>query len=50
MLRDELDKEYSRPVIIFVLGNHELWDFPGYSIDEIVHKYDSLDQKVIGLD
>ena len=24
---------------VFVLGNHELWDFPGLSVDEIVDKY-----------
>ena len=24
---------------IFVLGNHELWNFPGLSLDEIVDKY-----------
>lgn len=25
--------------VIFTLGNHELWDFPGYSLDKIVNKY-----------
>ena len=24
---------------VFVLGNHELWNFPGLSVDEIVDKY-----------
>ena len=24
---------------VFVLGNHEFWDFPGMSVDEIVDKY-----------
>ncbi len=25
--------------VIFTLGNHELWEFPSYSLDEIVDKY-----------
>lgn len=28
-----------RRVFVFVLGNHELWDFPKSSVDEIVDKY-----------
>lgn len=30
------------PTVIFTLGNHELWSFPGLSIDEIVLKYRTL--------
>ena len=28
-----------RRTFVFVLGNHELWNFPGLSVDEIVDKY-----------
>jgi hypothetical protein len=31
-----------RPIVIFVLGNHELWSFSGVSLDEIVKKYKNL--------
>ena len=41
-LRKELDYYRRRPVIIYVLGNHELWDFPDMTFDEIVRKYDEL--------
>ena len=40
---EELDKERTRRAIfhsiIFVLGNHELWFMPQYSIEEIVEQY-----------
>ena len=38
MLNDRISKHPSQKVV-FVLGNHELWKFPGYTVDEIVHKY-----------
>ena len=31
-----------RKRVVFVLGNHELWSFPGLSLDEIVEKYRTL--------
>ena len=32
-------------VVIFVLGNHELWSFPGVKLDEIVAEYRTLLEK-----
>ena len=29
-------------MVVFVLGNHELWSFPGYTLEVIVEKYRSL--------
>ena len=37
MLRNSAGSE--RRNFVFVLGNHELWSFPGLSVDEIVDKY-----------
>lgn len=34
-----------RENFIFVLGNHELWNFPGLSVDEIVEKYRTVLKK-----
>lgn len=34
--------KYRRQCIIFVLGNHEFWQFPDLSIDEVVEKYRTL--------
>ena len=42
MLRSELDKGYINKKVIFVLGNHEFWDFSNLSIDQIVAKYSKL--------
>ena len=42
MLRTELNKKRRHPKILFVLGNHELWQFPNDSIDSIVAKYTEL--------
>ncbi len=42
-LRNELDiqkKNYAQ--VIFVLGNHELWDFAEIEFDGIVHKYEKI--------
>lgn len=41
-LRSELDSRGRNPLVIFVLGNHELWEFPQNSFDEIVTKYNDL--------
>ena len=30
---------YGRPEVVFILGNHELWDFPDKDINEIVEMY-----------
>ena len=37
MLKDRLANCSKK--VIFILGNHELWQFPGFSVDEIVEKY-----------
>lgn len=42
LLRSELDNRKRKPLVIFVLGNHELWDFSQSSLDEIVMKYNGL--------
>ena len=36
---------YGRPVCIFVLGNHELWDFSEILFEEIVDKYRTVLKK-----
>lgn len=41
-LRSELDRRGRNPLVIFVLGNHELWEFPQNSFDEIIMKYTDL--------
>lgn len=38
-LRSELDRRFKTTRVIFTLGNHELWDFPSYSLDKIVSEY-----------
>ena len=52
MLRKSADKLYGgyeqllgKRNFIFVLGNHEFWDFPGMSIEEIVKKYRTVLQE-----
>ena len=42
LLRDELDKRRRSPDVIFILGNHELWEFPGLAFNKIVEKYEKL--------
>lgn len=37
MLRKSANSE--RQVFVFILGNHELWNFSGVSLDKIVNKY-----------
>ena len=39
MLKRSLDKLYTKRDFIFVLGNHEFWDFPELSVEQIVKKY-----------
>lgn len=41
-LRSELDSRRRNPLVIFVLGNHELWEFSQNSFDEIIMKYTDL--------
>lgn len=46
ILRNELhSRRYTNPLVIFVLGNHELWEFPQNSLDEILLKYKELINK-----
>lgn len=42
MLRKSADKLFGKVYFVFVLGNHELWGFPGLSIEQIVKKYRTL--------
>ncbi|WP_049962646.1 hypothetical protein [Ruminococcus sp. HUN007] len=42
LLKREFKRRNRNPVIIFTLGNHELWDFPLLSLPEIIKKYDLL--------
>lgn len=42
LLRDELDRRRRNPKVIFILGNHELWEFPSLTFDSIVEKYEKL--------
>lgn len=42
MLRSELDRSRHNPLVVFTLGNHELWEFPQNTFDEIVKRYDDL--------
>lgn len=41
-LRSELDSKRRDSLVIFVLGNHELWEFPQNLFDEITMKYEHL--------
>ena len=42
MLRESKNRKYGRGDFIFVLGNHEFWDFPELSVEQIVEKYRTL--------
>lgn len=44
-LRETIDKGIRKIDVIFLLGNHELWQFPGEELKYIVNKYDLLLQK-----
>ena len=39
-LSKEVEDHYIK--VIFVLGNHELWDFAGYNLDDIIEMYKKL--------
>ena len=39
MLRKSIDAKRLKLKVVFTLGNHDLWDFATFSIDEIVEKY-----------
>ena len=39
LLRQTLDERKREISVVFILGNHELWDFPNCSFEEIVQKY-----------
>ena len=41
-LRVTLDEYRSDIQVVFILGNHELWDFAEFSFDEIVEKYKNV--------
>ena len=41
-LRNELDNQNRHSEVFFVLGNHELWDFPHLKFESIVRKYKRL--------
>ena len=42
MLRSELDNRRYNPLVVFVLGNHELWEFSQNPFDKIEKKYNDL--------
>lgn len=39
LLRSSIDERKSDVKVIFTLGNHELWDFIGIKLDDIIDKY-----------
>lgn len=39
ILRKIADQSYVKKEFVFVLGNHELWNFPELSLNQIVEKY-----------
>lgn len=41
-LRKLIDQSCQRRTFIFILGNHELWNFPELSVEQIVEKYRTL--------
>lgn len=52
MLRKSADRQFHKSGLfsekrefIFILGNHELWKFPGLSVEQIAEKYRSLLQE-----
>ena len=45
LLRKSIDEKYRNITVIFLLGNHELWDFPDNSFEEIVQKYSNVINK-----
>lgn len=45
LLRKSIDEKYWNITVIFLLGNHELWDFPDDSFEKIVQKYNNVISK-----
>lgn len=45
LLRNSIDEKGRDITVIFLLGNHELWDFPNDSFEEIVEKYKDVISK-----
>lgn len=45
LLRQSIDQRNLDVKVIFLLGNHELWDFPEYSFEKIVQKYEGAINK-----
>lgn len=41
LLRHSIDEKNLDVQVIFLLGNHELWGFPGYSFKRIVQQYET---------
>lgn len=39
LLRQTIDERRLHTEVVFVLGNHELWEFSGYTVDSIVAEY-----------
>ena len=42
MLRKNIVDKHMGKQFIFILGNHELWEFPNFTLDKIVEKYRKL--------
>lgn len=42
LLRQTIDELHINAKVVFVLGNHELWEFQGHSLSNIVSKYRRL--------
>lgn len=42
LLRKTMDEKHICASVIFILGNHELWDFPDSSFKEVVEKYKTV--------
>ena len=45
LLAKAIRKSYKRTKFVFVLGNHELWNFSGSTLDEIEERYRSVLEK-----
>lgn len=42
LLRHSIDEKCLDVHVVFLLGNHELWDFSRHSLEKIVHKYETI--------
>lgn len=42
LLRASIDERRLDIYVVFLLGNHELWEFPDFSFEEIVNRYETL--------